>query len=137
MTVKLSSDFIEALALLPREVTLAVNDDVLKSASLGPRNTIKIVAAMWTVGWFVFGLISIICLNGRSKAGRWVPDWYRDHHSKGWARLGVLAWWICVFLFWPIIWVYVLFGVTGRAIKKRFTKWRESKKEKQMADVIV
>ncbi|SPJ85118.1 uncharacterized protein FTOL_10974 [Fusarium torulosum] len=135
MTVKLSSDFIEALALMPRGA--GVNDDVLKSSSPSPRNTVKIVAAMWTCGWLVFGLISIICLNGRSKAGRWVPEWYLDYSSMRWAKLGVMGWWICVLLFWPIIWLIVLFGVTGRAIKKRFAKWRESKKEREMADVIV
>ncbi|KAM0191010.1 hypothetical protein ACHAPA_002838 [Fusarium lateritium] len=134
MPVRLSSDFVEALALMPRDYTF--NNDVLKSTSPGPRNTIKIVVAAWIVGWFVFGLISIICLSGRRKAGRWVPEWYLNcDSSTGSGKLCVLGWWTFVLLFWPIIWVIVLLGVTGRFIKKRFAKWRESKK--QMADVVV
>ncbi|KAF5670490.1 hypothetical protein FHETE_4397 [Fusarium heterosporum] len=136
MTVKLSSPFIEALALMPRGAE--VNDNVLNSSSPSPRTTLKIVAAMWACGWLVFGLISIISLNGRGRAGRWVPEWYLDYNSTKWAKLAVIGWWVCVMLFWPIIWVIVLFGATGRIIKKRIAEWKEARKERrEMAAVAV
>lgn len=115
--------FIEGLSLMPR------HNDVLKSTNPGPDTILKVVASVSTVGWIMFGLISVVSLNARGRAGRWVPEWYLDSEGTRWAKLSVLLWWTCVVLFWPIIWVVYLVGITWRAIKRGYTKWKSGKIE--------
>ncbi|KAL6918169.1 hypothetical protein FSHL1_009600 [Fusarium sambucinum] len=122
--------FIEGLSLMPRHT-----DDVLKSPNPGPDATLKIVAAVWAFGWIMFGLISVVSLNARGKAGYWVPEWYLDSEGTKWAKLSVATWWACVVLFWPIIWIVYLVGITWRAIKRGYGNWKKRKMECEDGDV--
>ena len=115
--------FVEGLSLIPRDTS--ANDNPLKSVNPSPDTTLKIVASVWVVGWLVFGLISVISLNSRGQAGYWIPDWYLDTDGKKRAKLSVTTWWACVLLFWPIIWIIYLVGITWRAIKRGWNKQKE------------
>ncbi|KAF9762856.1 hypothetical protein IL306_003325 [Fusarium sp. DS 682] len=129
---------IQAMTLMARHAE--DNDNVLNSTSPGPHTTLKIVAAISTVGWIVSGLISGLCLNGRGKAGRWVPEWYLDSNGTIWAKLAVAGWWMFVILFWPGIWVVYVIFATGRAIRKQFVKCvkrRKGNKEEASPEVVV
>ncbi|KAF5023223.1 hypothetical protein F66182_4731 [Fusarium sp. NRRL 66182] len=119
------SPFIEALALMPRDT----NDSVLNTSSPSPRSTLKIVAATWASGWMVFGVITVVCINSQGRAGRWVPEWYLDSEGSRWDKLAVAGWWICVLLFWPVIWIGCLVKMIGRGIGKGVKRLRGKKSE--------
>ncbi|EKJ70305.1 hypothetical protein FPSE_09522 [Fusarium pseudograminearum CS3096] len=119
MPVYHTNPFIESLSLMPRHT-----DDVLKSTNPSPDTTLKIVAAVWAVGWIMFGIISVVSLNARGRAGKWVPEWYLDSDGTKWAKLSVAAWWTFVVLFWPLIWIVYLVGITWRAIKRGYGNWK-------------
>ncbi|UZP37122.1 hypothetical protein NXS19_004938 [Fusarium pseudograminearum] len=119
MPVYHTNPFIESLSLMPRHT-----DDVLKSTNPSPDTTLKIVAAVWAVGWIMFGIISVVSLNARGRAGKWVPEWYLDSDGTKWAKLSVAAWWTFVVLFWPLIWIVYLVGITWRAMKRGYGNWK-------------
>ncbi|KAH7185959.1 uncharacterized protein B0J16DRAFT_343020 [Fusarium flagelliforme] len=98
---------------MPRDIS--ANDNPLKSVNPSPDTTLKIVTSVWVVGWLVFG-------------------WYLDTDGKKRAKLSVATWWVCVLLFWPIIWIIYLVGITWRAIKRGWNKWKENKTKRLAED---
>ncbi|KAJ3467654.1 hypothetical protein MRS44_005218 [Fusarium solani] len=97
--------------LLPRmvpggsSVDLSEDSKKFNSHSPDPQTITKIVITASVVGWFVFGIISILVINGNGRAGRWVPEWYLDSRGRMKHKLAVLGWWVFVVLFWPLIWI--------------------------------
>ncbi|ODA81593.1 hypothetical protein RJ55_00093 [Drechmeria coniospora] len=63
----------------------------------------KVLIPVSVLGWFTFGVICILCLNGRGRAGRWVPEWYLDSDRARKYKLAVVAWWLVVLVMWPVI----------------------------------
>lgn len=93
-------------------VDLPEDSKKFNSHSPDPQTITKIVMTASIVGWFVFGIISILVINGNGRAGRWVPEWYLDSRGRMKHKLAVLGWWVFVVLFWPLIWI----GYTVRKI---------------------
>ncbi|KAF4995006.1 hypothetical protein FDECE_12940 [Fusarium decemcellulare] len=104
------------------------------SASPDPHTTLKIVITMWICGWIVFGIISILCINGQGRAGRWVPEWYLD--SKGTARdkLAIVGWWLAILLFWPLIWLGYLVRMLFSGIRGWIKNWRRDKHQEKAGE---
>ncbi|EEU47192.1 uncharacterized protein NECHADRAFT_77401 [Fusarium vanettenii 77-13-4] len=95
-------------------VDLPEDSKKFNSHSPDPQTITKIVITAWVVGWFVFGIISILVINGNGRAGRWVPEWYLDSRGKMKHKLAVLGWWVFVVLFWPLIWIgYTVKKIVG------------------------
>ncbi|KAF7543432.1 hypothetical protein G7Z17_g10747 [Cylindrodendrum hubeiense] len=78
-------------------------DKDFKSATPDPATTVKVLILVSAFGWVFFGVMSILCINGRGRAGRWVPEWYLDSHGSRWDRAAVVAWWVTVVVLWPVI----------------------------------
>lgn len=67
---------------------------------LGP---FEILIPISVAGWLLFGASCILCINGRGRAGRWVPEWYLDSEGRRWDKALVGMWWAAVMVLWPVI----------------------------------
>lgn len=65
---------------------------------------LRFLIAMSVVGWLLLGMGCILCINGRGKAGRWIPEWYLDWEGSQKGRMVMVAvWWVAVVVLWPVI----------------------------------
>lgn len=55
---------------------------------LGP---FQILIPISVAAWILFGASCILCINGKGRAGRWVPEWYLDSRGSHWDRAMVAA----------------------------------------------
>lgn len=90
-----------------------------------PRAIVRILILISIAGWLLFGVICILCINGRGKLGRWIPEWYLDSEGTRWDKAIVVLWWVIVMVFWPLI-LPVLFVRKMVCLVKRWaTRGRE------------
>ncbi|KJK85621.1 hypothetical protein H633G_10536 [Metarhizium anisopliae BRIP 53284] len=89
-------------------------------------NIVKVLIPISVVGWLLFGAICILCINGRGRAGRWIPEWYLDSEGKRWDKAAVGAWWLAVLFGWPLI----LPGVVVGCLSRKLRMWRAEKRLK-------
>ncbi|KAL6893059.1 hypothetical protein HDV57DRAFT_513296 [Trichoderma longibrachiatum] len=68
-----------------------------------PRAIVRVLIPVSIAGWLLSGVICILCINGRGKAGRWIPEWYLDSEGTRRDRALVVGWWAAVMLLWPVI----------------------------------
>ncbi|KAH0492919.1 hypothetical protein TgHK011_007846 [Trichoderma gracile] len=68
-----------------------------------PRAIVRVLIPVSIAGWLLFGMICILCINGRGKAGRWIPEWYLDSEGTRRDRALVVGWWVVVIVLWPVI----------------------------------
>lgn len=68
-----------------------------------PRAIVRVLIPVSIAGWLLFGVICILCINGRGKAGRWIPEWYLDSEGTRRDRALVVGWWVVVIVLWPVI----------------------------------
>ncbi|KAK7422945.1 hypothetical protein QQZ08_009303 [Neonectria magnoliae] len=78
-------------------------DHDFKSPTPDHATIVKVLVLVSVFGWVFFGVMSILCINGRGRAGRWVPEWYLDSRGSAWNRASVVTWWIAVVVLWPVI----------------------------------
>ncbi|POR39432.1 Uncharacterized protein TPAR_00375 [Tolypocladium paradoxum] len=97
--------------------------------------------AIWEVlipvsvfGWLTFGVICILCLNGRGKAGRWVPEWYVESGRTGRDKALVVAWWFAVVVMWPVILPLLGLRKLGMCVAKRVRKGRQGTTRRMLVD---
>jgi hypothetical protein len=93
-----------------------------------PRAIVRVLIPISIAGWLLFGVICILCINGRGKLGRWIPEWYLDSEGTRWDKAMVVLWWIAVMVFWPLI-LPVLFVRKVVCLVKR---WAARGKEAQL-----
>lgn len=103
-----------ASRMVPTSMSLEGDQD-FKSATPDPTTVVKVLILVSVFGWVFFGIMSILCINGRGRAGRWVPEWYLDSRGSRWDLVAVVAWWVTVMVLWPIILpaLVVRMGVKG------------------------
>lgn len=97
------------------------SDHDFDSLTPSPSTLTEILVLVTVFGWLLFGIISILCINGRGRAGRWVPEWYLDSNGTKRDRAAVVGWWATVVLFWPVIWPVVVVRKLGGCLGKA---WR-------------
>ncbi|PTB69171.1 hypothetical protein BBK36DRAFT_1097659, partial [Trichoderma citrinoviride] len=68
-----------------------------------PRAIVRVLIPVSIAGWLLFGVICILCINGRGKAGRWIPEWYLDSEGTRRDMALVVLWWVAVMVLWPVI----------------------------------
>ncbi|KAL7918026.1 hypothetical protein ACQKWADRAFT_305224 [Trichoderma austrokoningii] len=68
-----------------------------------PRAIVRVLIPISIAGWLLFGVICILCINGRGKLGRWIPEWYLDSEGTRCDKAMVGLWWVAVIVFWPVI----------------------------------
>jgi hypothetical protein len=69
---------------------------------------VRVLAPITALGWLFFGMICVLSINGRGRAGRWVPEWYLDTLGTRRDRAWLVAWWVVVLVLWPVILPMVL-----------------------------
>ncbi|PNY27271.1 Uncharacterized protein TCAP_02803 [Tolypocladium capitatum] len=94
----------------------------------------KVLIPVSVFGWLTFGVICILCLNGRGKAGRWVPEWYLDSHRTGRDKGLVAAWWIAVVVMWPVILPLLGLRKLGMWAAKRVRRGRQGPSRRMLVD---
>ncbi|KAJ6784280.1 hypothetical protein PWT90_10468 [Aphanocladium album] len=102
-----------ASSSLPAE--LGRNDDT----GLGAFGILIPVSA---AAWVLFGASCILCINGKGRAGRWVPEWYLDSRGTRRDQAAVAAWWLAVMLLWPVILPALLAGKLARGVRGAVAK---------------
>ncbi|EHK44023.1 hypothetical protein TRIATDRAFT_79208 [Trichoderma atroviride IMI 206040] len=90
-----------------------------------PRAIVRVLIPISIAGWLLFGVICILCINGRGKLGRWIPEWYLDSEGTRGDKAMVVLWWVVVVVFWPLI-LPVLFVRGVVCLVKRWTGGREA-----------
>ncbi|OAA70628.1 hypothetical protein ISF_02602 [Cordyceps fumosorosea ARSEF 2679] len=108
-------DNLDGLARAADGSTLAPGD----GGNLGPFQVLIPVSA---VGWVLFGAGCILAINGKGRAGRWVPEWYLDSDGTRRDRALVAAWWLAVLLLWPVILPALLLGKVVRGVRRALDK---------------
>lgn len=83
----------------------AVQTNALKNNYTGDDKLglFQVLIPISVVGWTLCGAACILCINGRGKAGRWVPEWYLDSQGTRTNKTMVVLWWLAVMLLWPLI----------------------------------
>lgn len=94
---------------------------------------IKVLIPVSIVGWILFGIICILCINGKGRAGYWVPEWYLDSAGARRDKIGVVLWWAGVILLWPGILPALAISKTTAKIGKKLAERRERAKGKTEA----
>lgn len=101
------------------------------------RSTIvKLLTLVSVFGWVFFGIMSIMCINGQGRAGRWVPEWYLDARGSRWDKTMVVIWWAAVVLVWPVILpaLVVKNGVRGMVKHCRGRGGRDERDEEERGE---
>lgn len=80
-------------------------------------------------GWLLFGASCILCINGKGRAGRWVPEWYLDSEGKRADKALVGMWWLAVMVLWPVILPALLVGKLVKKVRKVVRKMSRGKAE--------
>ncbi|EGX93008.1 hypothetical protein CCM_04380 [Cordyceps militaris CM01] len=94
-------------------------------SGLGP---LRLLIPITVAGWVMFGAGCILCINGRGRAGRWVPEWYLDSAGTRRDKALVASWWLAVLLFWPVILLGLLVSKVVRRVAKVVAKRRDRKR---------
>lgn len=89
----------------------------------------RVLIPVSTVAWLLFGAACILCINGKGKAGRWVPEWYLDSRSSQWNKALVVAWWLAVVVLWPVLLPVLLVGKVIRKVKKMVKKRQRRRRQ--------
>ncbi len=124
-----------ALAMRAEGGAAAVNtpaDYLSYSPSEDGLGTFRILIPVTVVGWLLFGASCILCINGKGRAGHWVPKWYLDSEGTPRDRALVGAWWLAVLLLWPVILPALLARKLVRQVAKKVSKMQ--RKSKQQSD---
>lgn len=98
-----------------------------KEEGLGP---FKVLIPISVAGWVLFGASCILCINGKGRAGRWVPEWYLDSDGRQRDKALVVAWWAAVMVLWPVILPVLLVRklvVRGKKTVKKMRRRREER----------
>ncbi|KAG6026813.1 hypothetical protein E4U41_001163 [Claviceps citrina] len=90
-------------------------------------STAEVLVPISVLGWVVFGAMCILCINGRGRAGRWVPEWYLDSGGTRWDKAAVGAWWLAVMVLWPVILPCAAVG----GVSRRLAGWRAEGRKKR------
>lgn len=64
---------------------------------------INVLAPITAAGWILFGVICVLCVNGRGRAGRWIPEWYLDTKQLRRDKVELACWYFCVLVLWPAL----------------------------------
>ncbi|PNP60433.1 hypothetical protein THARTR1_00457 [Trichoderma harzianum] len=83
-----------------------------------PRAIMRVLIPISIAGWLLFGVICILCINGKGKLGRWVPEWYLDSQGTVRDKALVMLWWITVMVLWPVILPVLLLRKVIRVLKR-------------------
>lgn len=94
----------------------------------------KVLIPVSVFGWLTFGVICILCINGRGKAGRWVPEWYLDSDRTGRDKGLVAVWWFAVVVMWPVILPLLGLRKLGVCITRRVRKGRPGTTRRMLVD---
>lgn len=66
--------------------------------------TMAILIPITVLGWLLFGVICMLCVNKLSRgSGWWTPGWYRNGEKRHCKHTKLALWWIGFMLFWPLI----------------------------------
>lgn len=68
-----------------------------------PSAIVRVLIPISIAGWLLFGVICILCINGRGRLGRWIPEWYLDSEGTRRDKALVVLWWLAVMVLWPVI----------------------------------
>ncbi|QYS96004.1 hypothetical protein H0G86_003268 [Trichoderma simmonsii] len=82
-----------------------------------PKAIMRVLIPISIAGWLLFGVICILCINGKGKLGRWVPKWYLDSQATKRDKALVMLWWIAVMVLWPVILPVLLLRKVIRVVK--------------------
>ncbi|KAL6875265.1 hypothetical protein J3F83DRAFT_730556 [Trichoderma novae-zelandiae] len=82
-----------------------------------PRAIVRVLIPVSIAGWLLSGVICILCINGRGKAGRWIPEWYLDSEGTRGDRALVVLWWAAVMVLWPVILPVLLVRKVARVVR--------------------
>lgn len=91
-----------------------------------PRAIVRVLIPISIAGWLLFGVICILCINGRGKLGRWIPEWYLDSDGTRRDKAMVVMWWMAVMVFWPLILPVLFVTKVVCAVKRWTTKGKEA-----------
>ncbi|EHK23619.1 uncharacterized protein TRIVIDRAFT_199974 [Trichoderma virens Gv29-8] len=83
-----------------------------------PRAIVRVLIPISIAGWLLFGVICILCINGKGKLGRWVPEWYLDSQGTKRDKAVVVLWWVAVMVLWPVILPVLLVRKVIRVTKR-------------------
>ncbi|XWW98465.1 hypothetical protein V2A60_006465 [Cordyceps javanica] len=103
-------------------------------SGLGP---LRVLIPVTAAAWVLFGAGCILCINGKGRAGRWVPEWYLDSDGTRRDKASVAAWWLAVLLLWPVILPALLVGKVARAARGLAAKRAERREGRRTAVVVV
>ncbi|KAH6894458.1 hypothetical protein B0T10DRAFT_480509 [Thelonectria olida] len=104
-----------------------------KSPAPDHSTIIKVLALVSVVGWVFFGIMSITCINGQGRAGRWVPEWYLDARGTRRDKMALVIWWMAVVFLWPVILAVLVIknGVRGMVLHCKGVGSREWDEEQK------
>ncbi len=105
-----------------------------RSPSEAGLGAFRILIPISVAGWVLFGASAILCINGKGRAGRWVPEWYLDSAGTRRDRAMVAAWWLAVLLLWPVIVPVVLVGALVRRVRKAVGKMQRKRRDRLQSD---
>lgn len=95
---------------------------------------VKVLATVSAFGWLLFGIISILFVNGpgrrRGFVGTWAPEWYLGSERTRRDKSRVGAWWVGVILLWPGILLVFVATKLGRCLGKRWKGVRNKMRQK-------
>lgn len=88
-----------------------------EETAFDPKSIIRVLIPISIAGWLLFSVICILCINGKGKLGRWVPEWYLDSQATKRDKALVMLWWIAVMVLWPVILPVLLLRKVVRVVK--------------------
>ncbi|KAM3440792.1 hypothetical protein MY4824_001919 [Beauveria thailandica] len=96
----------------------------------GPDGAMRLLVPITVAAWVLVGSGCILCINGKGRAGHWVPKWYLDTEGTRRDKARVVAWWLAVLLLWPVILAALLLKSMARVVMKQVAKARTEKRER-------
>ncbi|KAL7938760.1 hypothetical protein V8C35DRAFT_275991 [Trichoderma chlorosporum] len=116
---RLNQSIIPSNATQPRSPSRIVNHKLDGEGTVyDPREIVKVLIPISIAGWLLFGVICILCINGKGKLGRWVPEWYLDSQGTVRDKALVMLWWAAVMVLWPVILPVLLVRKVVMAVKR-------------------
>ncbi|KAM3509518.1 hypothetical protein MY11210_006289 [Beauveria gryllotalpidicola] len=95
-----------------------------------PDAALRLLVPVSAAAWVLVGGACILCINGKGRAGRWVPKWYLDSEGTRRDKALVAAWWLGVLLLWPVILPVLLLRKIARVVRKQVARRRQERRER-------
>ncbi|KAM3500311.1 hypothetical protein MY10362_006507 [Beauveria mimosiformis] len=118
------------LALSARDASLQDDFNTPHESINGPGQAMRLLVPITVAAWVLVGSGCILCINGKGRAGHWVPKWYLDAEGTRRDKALVAAWWLAVLLLWPVILTALLLRSIARVVMKQVAKRRTEQRER-------